>query len=89
MQALQRKVYMVLSFKELGINVRDYDGMSFGRAVSLIINLVADRITMAQWQHPVTAVETLYNWPATVIDFVNHSVEVVPQSSEVWGLINQ
>ena len=79
---------MILTFQELGIKASDYNGMSFGMAVSNIVNVMADRITMAQWQHPVTAVETLYDWPNAIIDFVNGTINVPPASVDIWNAIN-
>ena len=79
---------MILTFAELGINVADYKDMHITQAVPAIINIAADRITLAQWQHPVTTVETLYNWPASLIDFINHTIEVIPAAYDAWMVIN-
>ena len=79
---------MIYTFAELGINVKEFNGMHVSQAVPAIINLAADRITMAKYQHPDTTVETLYNWPASLIDFVNHTIEVIPASYDAWMHIN-
>ena len=79
---------MILTFAELGIKVSDFNGMHVTQAIPAIINIAADRITMAQWQHPVTAVETLYNWSASIIDIVNHTIEVIPAAYAEWMIVN-
>jgi hypothetical protein len=75
---------MILTFAELGINAADYNGMHVSQAVPAIINIAANRITLSQYAHPHTNVEALYDWPATLIDFTNHTVEVIPSSYDVW-----
>ena len=79
---------MILTFAELGIKASDFNGMHVSEAIPAIINIAADRITMAQWQHPVTSVETLYNWPASIIDIVNHTITLIPAAYDAWMIIN-
>ena len=79
---------MILTFAELGIKASDFNGMHVTQAIPAIINIAADRITMSQWQHPVTAVETLYNWSASIIDIVNHTIEVIPAAYDEWMIVN-
>jgi hypothetical protein len=79
---------MILTFAELGINIADYNGMHASQAVPAIINVAADAITGAKYMHPATHTETLYDWPATMIDFINHTVQVIPASYDVWVPLN-
>ena len=79
---------MQYTFKELGINIKDYDGMSPYDAVPQIINHAANKITLSDYGHPMASVESLYNWPATIVDFVQHTVTTIPASFEVWEAIN-
>lgn len=79
---------MVLTFAELGINAADYNGMDAGTARASVINTMADRITLAQYQHPVTAVETLYDWANGIVDFVKHIINVPPASVDIWSAVN-
>lgn len=79
---------MILTFAELGINAKMFNGMTFSKAFAAIVNIMADRITMAQWQHPVTAVETLYDWQHAIIDVVNQTINVPPASVDNWIAIN-
>lgn len=79
---------MILTFAELQINASDYNGMSARDARAAVINTAADRITMAQWQHPVTAIETLYDWAHGIVDFVKHTINVPPASVDIWCEVN-
>ena len=79
---------MILTFAELGIDVADYNGMHVSQAVPAIINVAADRITMAQWQHPVTSVETLYDWAAAIVNFTLQRIELPAAPFDAWMLIN-
>jgi hypothetical protein len=79
---------MILTFAELGINVADYNGMSVTQAIPAIINHAANRITLSEYAHPATNIETLYNWPASIIDLINHTIEVIPAAYDGWMLIN-
>lgn len=76
------------TFAELGIKIADYNGMLASRAITLIINHVADRITMSQYAHPATSIETLYDWPATLVDMVNHRVKLLPIDADLYMKIN-
>lgn len=79
---------MILTFAELGIDVAEFNGMHVSQAVPAIINIAANAITMSQWNHPQTSVETLYNWPASLVDMVNHTIEVIPAAYDAWMLVN-
>ena len=80
---------MILTFAELGINAAEYNGMHVSQAVPAIINVAADKINLACYGgHPHTGIESVYNWPATLVDFVNHTVELIPESYVNWMLIN-
>ena len=87
-QGLQTEDSMILTFKELGITAADYNGMHITEAVPALINIAADRITMAQWQQPPTSIEMLYDWNASIVDFVNHTIKVIPSSYDVWAMLN-
>ena len=80
---------MILTFAELQITAADYNGMEARDARAAMINLMADRINMAEWQpHPLIAIESLYDWHNAIVDFVNHTINVPPQSVDNWMLIN-
>jgi hypothetical protein len=79
---------LVLTFQELGIDVADYNGMHVSKAVPAIINHAADRITMAQYQHPVTAIETLYDWAYALVNFTLQRIEIPAAPFDTWATIN-
>lgn len=79
---------LVLTFKELGIDVADYNGMHVSQAVPAIINVAADRITMAQWGHPPTAIETLYAWSYAIVNFTLQRIELPAAPFDQWMEIN-
>ena len=75
---------MILTFAELGIKATDYNGMHVSQAVPEIINIAANAITGAAYMHPDTKIEALYDWPATIVDFIHHRVEVIASTYDVW-----
>ena len=79
---------LVLTFQELGIDVADYNGMHVSEAVPAIINIAADRVTMAQWQHPITSVETLYAWAYAIVNFTLQRIELPATPFDTWMQIN-
>lgn len=79
---------MILTFQELGINAAMFNGMSAVQAIKEIVNIAADAITMARYQHPVTAIETLYKWEATRVDFITQRVEIPARDFDSYAIIN-
>lgn len=79
---------LTLTFKELGINVADYNGVHVSQAVPEIINIAADKVTMAQYRHPDTIIETLYDWGAALVDFTRHTVSLPATPFDTWMQIN-
>jgi hypothetical protein len=79
---------MILSFGELGIQLHEYNGMSLADVRRAIINIAADAITMARYQHPITSVETLYDWANAEVNFHRYRVSVEPSSYDKWMMIN-
>jgi hypothetical protein len=79
---------MEYTFKELGIEIKDYDGMHVSQVVPSIVNHVANKVTLSDYGHPMPSIESLYDWPATIVDFVNHKVRLIAASYEVWEAIN-
>ena len=79
---------MVLSFGELGIQLHEMNGMTLADARRAIINIAADAITMARHHHPVTAIETLYDWANADVNFSRWRVTINPMPNDVWSAIN-
>lgn len=79
---------MVLSFGELGIQLHEFNGMSLADVRRAIINIAADAITMARYAHPVTSVETLYDWANAEVNFYRYRITINPIDSRVWNAIN-
>lgn len=79
---------MVLSFGELGIQLHEYEGMSIADARRAIINVAADAITMARYHHPITAIESMYDWVNARVEFIRFRVYVEPTPSVEWCAIN-
>ena len=79
---------MLLTFSELQINMADYNGMTADNARKAIINHVGDRVNGSWNLHAHTAVESLYDWAKSKVDFINHTVKLIPICYNEWVLIN-
>ena len=87
-QVLQTEDAMILTFAELNITAADYNGMDARSARAAMINLMGDRVNGTWNRHAATSIESLYDWPNAIVDFVKHTINVPPSSVGTWMLIN-
>ena len=78
---------MIFTFKELGINISEYNGTSAQQASADIINKAANLITLSQYGHPATSVEMLYDWENSTVDFVAREVKIIPLDFNRWAAL--
>ena len=67
---------MILNFREIGINLADYNGFSFEQIRPLIINQAADYILEFEGDYDYE-IFTHYEWE---IDYVRHWV-IIPEAA--------
>lgn len=78
---------MVVTFTDMGITAKDFNGINANRANAAIINLAADRVNN-RYEHPETAIETLYDWGKAIVNYSLHRVEIPATKFDVWMQIN-
>ena len=79
---------MILTFAELRINSADYNGMNARDARAAVINIAGDRVNGMWNKHASTAIESLYDWSKSQVDFINHTVKLIAKNYDDWVLIN-
>lgn len=78
---------LIVTFQDLDITAKDFNGINARRAEQAVINLAADRVNN-RYHHPELAIESLYNWAGATVDWLLGRVEVPAVPFDEWCAIN-